>query len=153
MDQGKAGFPVAKEAALDRFMPPELKRETMMLRAANMVEGLSSGKPTGPYPSRAGVLNWAEGKALTTGYGVGRAVSRDIPGNYPISDKLFTWVNARMPTAAMFLPGMDLSKVVQQRLEMEGRPKTFRDLTHEQQQLLTSIVTTPGQQEAPQEHP
>lgn len=150
MKQGSHGFPAAEEKVLDRFMPPELKRESMMLRAANMVDDISSGNNL-PYPSQGGVIKWAAGKALPRLYGAGRAVSRP-PDNFPISDKMFTFLNSRMPRATMFVPGMDLQKMVQERLELDGRPKTFKDLTPEQQQMLLGIVS-PEQREVLQEQP
>lgn len=150
MKQGSYGFPAAEEKVLDRFMPPELKRESMMLRAANMVDDISSGNNL-PYPSQGGVIKYAAGKALPRLYGVGRAVSRP-PDNFPISDKMFTFLNSRIPRATMFVPGMDLQKMVQERLEMDGRPKTFKDLTPEQQSMLLDLVS-PEEKEVLQEHP
>lgn len=148
MDQGKRGFPVEKEAALDRFMPPDLKREALMLRAANMMDDLTGSRQgAGPYPSRAGLINYAEGKIVPRLYGLGRAVSKQVPDNYPVTDQMFSWVNSRMPRAALFTPGMNLPQLVQQQMEMQGRPKKWADLTPEQQQLLLGALGSPEQQQ------
>lgn len=146
MNQGKQSVSTAQEAALDRFMPPDLKRETLMIRAANMVEEIG-GDQVGPYPSRAGVLNWAGGKLVPRAYGLGRAVSRP-PDNFPVSDKMFTFLNSRIPRATMFMPGMDLGKMVQERLALDSRPKSFKDLTPEQQQFLLNMASPQQEQGA-----
>ncbi len=147
MEQGKRGFPVVKEQVLDKFMPPELKQESLMLRAANMVQDIETGN-VAPYPSQAGVVNWIAGKTVPRAYGLGRVVSRP-PDSFPISDKMFQWLNARIPRATLALSGMPLPQIIQQRLEMETRPKRFGDLTPEQQQALLSMISTPDtQQEA-----
>lgn len=150
MDQGKRGFPVARERVLDRFMPPELKQESMLLRAANMMDEVDAGKGAAPYPSRAGVIDWVSGKLQPRAYGLGRAVSRPVD-SYPVSDKMFAWVNARIPRATMFVPGMDLTKAVQQLSEMQNRPKKWGDLTPEQQELLLGALGTEDQKEVLQE--
>jgi hypothetical protein len=150
MEQGKRSVSARQEAALDRYMPPELKREALMLRAANMVEDLG-GAQTGPYPSRAGVLNWVGGKLVPRAYGAGRAVSKPIPDTYPVSDKLFAWVNSRMPRATMLTPGANLPKMVRELAEMQNRPKRWGDLTPEQQQLLLDTLGTSDQKEVLQE--
>ncbi|HET7088707.1 MAG TPA: hypothetical protein VFL17_08670 [Anaerolineae bacterium] len=149
MDQGRRGFTVAKEMVLDRFMPPALKQESMMIRAANMVDDISADN-AGLYPSRAGVINWARGKIIPRAYGLGRAVSKPADG-YPISDDMFKFLEARAPRATLFVPGMNVQKMLQERLGMEGRPKKFGDLTPDQQQLLLGLLNGNEQEPQPQE--
>lgn len=84
MKQGSYGFPASEEKVLDRFMPPELKRESMMLRAANMVDDISSGNNL-PYPSQGGLIKWAAGKALPRLYGLGRGVSAPLSAPHPMN--------------------------------------------------------------------
>ncbi len=143
---GSPGARVETEQALKRFAPPEVRHELETLEAMNAARAHVNGPWTG-LASDSGTLKFLSGAGKPRLYGLGRMVSADaenvagIGPTVPISDKLFTFLNARVPRATMFVPGMDLNKMVQERLEMDGRPKTFKDLTPEQQQMLMQLVS------------
>lgn len=140
---GKKGFSVESEQALSRWAPPEIQRELALLRAANMVESIG-GTPVGDNPTRAGLLRAAGDFLKPRAYGLGKALSAEsapvVSPTFPISDKLYKFLQARMPRASAFLPGMDPAKLIAEEDERMRRPKKYSDLTPEQQKLLSEAI-------------
>lgn len=148
---GTLGSQVRAETKATRFMPPELKAEWRMLMGANTLAEMGGPSTGVPYPSRAGLLAGAGRFIAPRAYALSKGVSLQVPESYPVSDKMFAWVNARIPRATQFVPGMDLTKVVRDLAEMQNRPKKWGDLTPEQQNLLLETVATPEQEAVLQE--
>lgn len=151
-NQGRAGFPVAKEAALDKYLPAELKQEALLLRGANLAEAVG-GTAADPSISRTGVLNAARDFAKPRVYGLGRALSADVsglgavgkhqsialPDNYPISPRFFSWISSRMPRA--LVPGMNIAAEIGRMAEIKNKPTpNVGDLTPEQKAFLQEML-------------
>lgn len=149
--QGLMGFPVETEAAIDKYMPPELRGEMLLLRGANMAYSLGAPPTTDPSMSRTGALNAVRSFLKPRVYGLGRSMAADTSGlgtvgnhqnialdpKYPISPALYSWISARVPRASMFIPGMDVAKMIQEEAAINQKPvKQVADLTPQQQQFL-----------------
>lgn len=150
--QGSEGFPVAKEMALDKYLPAELKQEALLLRGANLAQS-TFGKGGDPSVSRTGVLNAVRDIAKPRLYGLGRTMSSDLsglgsvgthqtialPDSYPISPRFYSWINSRMPRA--LVPGMNVAAEIARMNEIKNRPtQKVGDLTPEQKAFLQEIL-------------
>lgn len=139
---GSPGARVETEQALKRFAPPEVRQELETLEAMNAARAHVNGPWTG-LASDSGALKFLSGAAQPRIYGAARGLSREIVGDTPISEQLFTWINARAPRATMILQGMGQQQMAQLLAEQDAvnnRPKKFSDLTPEQVQVLNQAL-------------
>lgn len=157
---GRANSPKAVEDALLRYAPSdEVRRELLMLRGIQVMDDARNRFDTGL--TRAGMLRSAArllpgvdmlsesvpGRTAAVGQALGGDVNlpgpkmQGVSDGTPISDALFSWLNARMPRATMFVPGMDVAKMIGEEDRIRNKPvKSVGDLTPQQRQLLQEVL-------------
>lgn len=143
MNSGKPGSMVAGETVRQEFAPPDVRKELDTLTAMNMAHAISgTASPEGLATVRGRV--GAIGRfAVPRLYALGKGLSDEAGPDLPISDKLWTWLNARAPRATMFLPGMgnaQIAQIIAKQDELSKRPKKLSDLSPEQQQVLKQAM-------------
>lgn len=149
----------ATEDALMRWAPNDaVRRELMVLRGIQIMDDARKQFDTGltrPGMTRA-VARALPGMDLLAGdipartAGVGQLLGGDVavpgtaetlrPGT-PLSDALYSWLNARMPRMSMFVPGMDIAKLIGEEDRIRNKPvKNVGDLTPQQREFLQEVL-------------